>query len=113
MLASRILNRGRRRGESTLNPRRLEEKVIAPTETGPAYALLRYSKGSAADQQQRRENWNRSFELTADSAAGGVLLLHGMSDSSYSLRALGLRLRYNPFYTYLEARVMAWIEGAD
>jgi hypothetical protein len=42
-----------------------------------------------------------------------VLLLHGMSDSPYSLRALGLRLRYNPFNTYLEARVMAWIEGAD
>lgn len=91
----------------------LEEKVIAPTETGPAYALLRYSKGSAADPRQRRQNWNRSFELPADSAAGGVLLLHGMSDSPYSLRALGLRLRYNPFYTYLEARVMAWIEGAD
>ena len=70
----------------------LEEKVIAPTETGPAYSLLRYSKGSAADPQQRRQNWNRSFELPAESAIGGVLLLHGMSDSPYSLRALGLRL---------------------
>ena len=34
-------------------------------------------------------DWNRSFELPADGAAGGVLLLHGMSDSPYSLRALG------------------------
>jgi alpha-beta hydrolase superfamily lysophospholipase len=67
----------------------LEEKVYAHTATGPDYALVRYSTGSAADPQQRQPNWNRSFELNADAPAGGVLLLHGMSDSPYSLRALG------------------------
>ena len=76
----------------------LQEKVIAPTETGPDQALLRYSKGSAADPQQRGTNWNRSFELPADAPAGGVLLLHGMSDSPYSLRALGLRLNELGFW---------------
>jgi alpha-beta hydrolase superfamily lysophospholipase len=76
----------------------LEEKVIAATETGPAFALVRYSKGSAADPQQRRQNWNRSFELPADNPAGGVLLLHGMSDSPYSLRALGLRLNQRDYW---------------
>ena len=50
---------------------------------------MRYSAGSAADPQQRQPNWNRSFELVADTPAGGILLLHGMSDSPYSLRALG------------------------
>jgi alpha-beta hydrolase superfamily lysophospholipase len=67
----------------------LEEKVYAHTATGPDYALVRYSAGSAADPQHRQPNWNRSFELNADAPAGGVLLLHGMSDSPYSLRALG------------------------
>jgi len=67
----------------------LEEDVYARTATGPEYALVRYSAGSAADPQQRQPNWNRSFELDADVPAGGVLLLHGMSDSPYSLRALG------------------------
>jgi alpha-beta hydrolase superfamily lysophospholipase len=67
----------------------LEAEVYAHTGTGPEYALVRYSAGSAADPQQRQPNWNRSFELTADAPAGGVLLLHGMSDSPYSLRALG------------------------
>ncbi|MEA2080176.1 MAG: alpha/beta fold hydrolase, partial [Pseudomonadota bacterium] len=67
----------------------LEEEVYARTATGPEYALVRYSIGSAADPQHRQPNWNRSFELNADAPAGGVLLLHGMSDSPYSLRALG------------------------
>jgi len=67
----------------------LEEEVYARTATGPEHALVRYSTGSAADPQRREPNWNSSFELTADTPAGGVLLLHGMSDSPYSLRAPG------------------------
>jgi predicted alpha/beta-fold hydrolase len=67
----------------------LEAEVYAHTGTGPEYALVRYSAGSAADPQQRQPNWNRSFEFSADAPAGGVLLLHGMSDSPYSLKALG------------------------
>lgn len=66
----------------------LEEDVYAHTATGPKYQLAHYSHGSAADPQSRQPNWNRSFELNADAQVGGVLLLHGMSDSPYSLRAL-------------------------
>ena len=76
----------------------LAEKVYARTETGPEYALVRYSTGSAADPQQRRPNWNRSFEHPADTPVGGVLLLHGMSDSPYSLRALGERLKQRDYW---------------
>ncbi len=67
----------------------LDEKVYKPTGTGPEYALVRYSAGSAADPRHRTPNWNRSLELPADGPAGGVLLLHGLTDSPYSLRALG------------------------
>ena len=74
----------------------LEDEVYAPTGTGPEYDIVRYSTGSAADPQLHRPNWNRSFELPVDTPLGGVLLLHGMSDSPYSLRALGETLnRYN------------------
>ncbi len=69
--------------------RQLDEQIYARTETGPAHALKRYSSGSAADPNRRQTNWNHSFELTSNPALGGVLLLHGMSDSPYSLRALG------------------------
>lgn len=68
----------------------LGEQVYARTGSGPEYALLRFSTGSIADPSVREPNWNRSFELRPESPpAGGVLLLHGMSDSPYSLRALG------------------------
>jgi alpha-beta hydrolase superfamily lysophospholipase len=76
----------------------LEEEVYARTATGPKYALVRYSAGSAADPQRREPNWNRSFELTSDAPAGGVLLLHGMSDSPYTFRALGEKLNARGFW---------------
>ncbi len=67
-------------------------------EPGLPYALVRYSAGSAADPQRRSPNWNRSFELSADSPVGGALLLHGMSDSPYSLRALGAALNQRNYW---------------
>ncbi|MGE5153355.1 MAG: alpha/beta hydrolase, partial [Bdellovibrio bacteriovorus] len=69
--------------------RELDTKVYAVTPTGPEYTLVRYSAGSASDPRQRQPNWNRTFELGPEEAVGGVLLLHGMSDGPYSLRALG------------------------
>jgi len=70
----------------------LDEEVYAHVETGPQYALSRYSAGSSADPRTRDPNWNRSFELPVDDAVGGVLLLHGMTDSPYTLRALARSL---------------------
>ena len=70
----------------------LQEDVYAHVGTGPAYALVRYSAGSLADPGDDEPNWNRSFELATEASVGGVLLLHGMSDSPYSLRALAMTL---------------------
>jgi alpha-beta hydrolase superfamily lysophospholipase len=67
----------------------LEKDVYDKVESGPGNALLRYSRGSAADPTDHEPNWNRSVELPADEPRGGVLLLHGLTDSPYSLRALG------------------------
>ncbi len=72
--------------------RELDEKIYANSAVGPAHALERYSPNSSADPRRHHPNWNRSFELHADEPVGGVLLLHGMSDSPYSLRALGMAL---------------------
>lgn len=66
--------------------RQLDELVYAPT--GAGQALNRFSPGSLSDPRDREPNWNRTFELPGR-GAGAVLLLHGMSDSPYSLRALG------------------------
>ena len=72
--------------------RELDHAVYGRTPTGSSSELLRYSRGSAADPAGMTPNWNRSFELEAENPRGGILLLHGMSDSPYSLRALGERL---------------------
>ncbi|MEA3639354.1 MAG: alpha/beta fold hydrolase [Lamprobacter sp.] len=70
----------------------LDDKVYAHTPTGSDQLLNRFSSGSAADPRDRDPNWNHSFELTPEQPIGGVLLLHGMSDGPYSLRAIGLAL---------------------
>jgi alpha-beta hydrolase superfamily lysophospholipase len=70
----------------------LDTRVYAHTATGPSQALARYSADSIADPHRFSTNWNASFEMPADPPRGGVLLLHGMSDAPYSLRALGLAL---------------------
>ena len=43
-------------------------------------------------------NWNRSFELTPDSIRGGVLMLHGLTDSPYSNHALAQKLYEQGYY---------------
>ncbi len=70
----------------------LDNEVYADSETGFEQRLNRYSPGSAADPRKMEVNWNRSFELRAEQPRGGVLLLHGMSDSPYALRTLGKAL---------------------
>jgi alpha-beta hydrolase superfamily lysophospholipase len=76
----------------------LQDKVYAHTKSGPGYELYRYAKGSAADPQVRKPNWNRSFELSVVKPLGAVLLLHGMSDSPYSLRAIAEALQRKGYW---------------
>lgn len=69
--------------------KQLDEEVyakITPEEKGE---ISRYNKGSLSDPERWPQNWNRSFELTVSQPKAAVLLLHGMSDSPYSLRNLG------------------------
>jgi alpha-beta hydrolase superfamily lysophospholipase len=76
----------------------LDAEVYSNVTPGAADALLRYTRGSASDPEVRKPNWNRTFELPAANPKGGVLLLHGMSDSPYSLRALGEALNRRGFW---------------
>jgi len=70
----------------------LDERVYA--EVGPEIGsqINRYYRGSLADPGHWPRNWNRSFEWSVPDARAGVLLLHGMSDSPYSMRSLSQRL---------------------
>lgn len=72
--------------------RQLDEKVYARIRPEEKQAFNRYNKGSLSDPGRWPTNWNRSFELAGAQPVAGVLLLHGLSDSPYSLRRLGKRL---------------------
>ena len=76
----------------------LDQKIYAQSESGLDYMLDRYSPGSGADPRKYATNWNRSFELSTEQPRGGVLLLHGMSDSPYALRALGNALHKHGYW---------------
>ncbi|MEE4191816.1 MAG: alpha/beta fold hydrolase [Halieaceae bacterium] len=75
----------------------VREKVYTRTPRGELHQLERYSAGSAADPARWETDWNRSFELRAKAPRGAVLLLHGMSDSPYSLSAIGRALHANGY----------------
>jgi alpha-beta hydrolase superfamily lysophospholipase len=75
----------------------LDDKVYSTVGTGPEYALHRYSRGSASDPESFPVNYNRTFELDAENPRGAVLLIHGMSDSPYSLAAIGHLLNANGY----------------
>ncbi len=73
--------------------KQLDEEIYAKTGPGDANTINRYQRGSRVDSTSWKTNWNRTFVLpAATEAKAGVLLLHGMSDSPYSMRALGQSL---------------------
>ena len=76
----------------------LYDEVYSEVPTGDEFALNRYSSGSVADPRMRQPDYNRTFELPVDAPVGGILLLHGLTDSPYSLRALGAQLHEHGYH---------------
>lgn len=70
----------------------LDELVYERILPEDRFLINRYYKGSKADPNRWSPNWNRTFELESNAPKAGVLLLHGLSDSPYSMRNLGKRL---------------------
>ena len=64
-----------------------------------AFDFNRYLERGMNNPQEFEPDWNRTTVLTPDEVRGGVLLLHGLSDSPYSLRALAEKFREAGFYT--------------
>ncbi len=79
----------------------LEEKLFSELDTQIYDKVLeeeknkvnRYTKNSFSDPKRWKKSWNRTFELPVKNPKMGVLLLHGMSDSPYSLHAQAEYLR--------------------
>jgi len=70
----------------------LEREVRQQTPPEDRELWNRFWPGSDADPAGNGTNWNRTFVLQPPAPKAGALLLHGLSDGPYSLRALGERL---------------------
>ena len=67
----------------------LEKEVYDKIEDSDRRLLNRFSAGSLTDSRGWEQNWNRTWRRVPQSSSSGVLLLHRMSDSPYSMRPLG------------------------
>jgi alpha-beta hydrolase superfamily lysophospholipase len=71
----------------------LKSEVYDQIDESERSAFNRYTAGSRSDPDIWKPNWNRTFEYGDSEAPFGVLLLHGYSDSPYSLRGFGQMMR--------------------
>ena len=66
----------------------IDEHVYATVPADSLDTFNRYNKKGLAYAGDDGQAWNRSFSIDTETPAGGILLLHGASDSPYSVRAL-------------------------
>ena len=76
----------------------LDRLIYQKVERTDLRAINRYNGGSLSDPGRWPTNWNRSFVLPVEKPKIAVLLLHGMSDSPYSLRSIGQQLHDRDAY---------------
>ena len=76
----------------------LRRKIYDQVPRTAAFAFSRYRADGPQDPLHLPHNWNRSFELVPETIRGGALLLHGLTDSPYSLRRIGEILYAKGFY---------------
>ena len=71
----------------------LEQRLAAETRSkvglrdASPNILDRHGRGSNSNPDSYSPNWNRSYSLQAESPRGTAVLVHGLSDSPYSVRA--------------------------
>lgn len=76
----------------------LDRKVHEEVEDDERFAISRYAPGGANNPTRFPTNWNRTFEWVPEEAKGSALMLHGLTDSPYSFRALAEMLHEEGYY---------------
>ncbi len=71
----------------------LKSEVYNELEPSERSMFNRFTAGSRSDPDIWKPNWNHTYEYGDTDAPFGVLLLHGYSDSPYSLRGFGMMMR--------------------
>ena len=76
----------------------LRRKVLDDPAAADTQLLGRYTPGSIPARIALETPYNRSFELVPTEIRGAALLVHGLSDSPYSMRALADTLYAQGYY---------------
>ena len=76
----------------------LRRKVLDDPAAADSQLLGRYTPGSIPARLALETPYNRSFELVPAEIRGAALLVHGLSDSPYSMRALADTLYAQGYY---------------
>ncbi len=64
----------------------LDGRIVRDPDSRAEPAWNRYAPGGVNNPAGFPRDWNRSYELAGAGGRGGALLLHGLTDSPYSLR---------------------------
>ncbi len=76
----------------------MDEEITAKLPKDKQSKVNRYTQNSLSNPKRWPHNWNRSFEFPVEDPKMGVLLIHGMSDSPYSLHTQAAYLHKNGAY---------------
>jgi len=79
-------------------------EVVLKTPPSEQNPINRYFEGSRIYPPSFKEDWNRSYVLIPETPKGAVVLLHGLTDSPYSLRHMG-RLYYRKNFVVVGIRL--------
>lgn len=80
--------------------REMNEKVLPAAAPEDRTLLNRYWPESPINPERYPKNWNRTFELSPEGEIrGGALLVHGLTDAPYSVKADAEVLRRLGYYT--------------
>jgi alpha-beta hydrolase superfamily lysophospholipase len=76
----------------------LQEKVYKSIDAADKHQFNRYNPDSPCNPAKFKQNYNRSYELIPEKATGGILLIHGLTDSPYSMKYLADLFYKKGFY---------------
>ena len=78
----------------------VRDQVESPvSRSGSQAEANRYQSASISSPRRASRDWNRTFELTPTGALrGGALLIHGLTDSPYSMRSIATTLQAQGYY---------------
>ena len=80
--------------------RQVRDAVETPASAsaGAGAVANRYVASSISSPRRAVRDWNRTFEFTPAAPRGGALLVHGLTDSPYSMRAIAEVLQAEGFH---------------